>query len=112
MSNIISRTKLLKALGNKPYIYDDYTAGLASRWETDNNIIKSFPAEDCLKDSWVKCSEKLPEESGCYLVLLRYDNFTDFTICNWIDGQWWERELLDKMVAWVPLKEPVAIIED
>ena len=66
--------------------------------------------DDTEMDGWIPCSERLPEESGHYLVQLSrkipYENFTDRIVVLY-DGE--EKAFLDYeslIIAWRPLPEP------
>lgn len=66
--------------------------------------------DDTEMDGWIPCSERLPEESGHYLVQLSrkipYENFADRIVVLY-DGE--EKAFLDYeslIIAWQPLPEP------
>lgn len=66
--------------------------------------------DDTEMDGWIPCSERLPEESGHYLVQLSrripYENFADRVVMLY-DGE--EKAFLDYeslIIAWQPLPEP------
>lgn len=65
--------------------------------------------DDTEMDGWILCSERLPEESGHYLVQLSrkipYENFADRIVVLY-DGE--EKAFLDYeslIIAWQPLPE-------
>lgn len=65
--------------------------------------------DDTEMDGWIPCSERLPEESGHYLVQLSrripYENFADRVVMLY-DGE--EKAFLDYeslIIAWQPLPE-------
>lgn len=71
-------------------------------------IISSHMNE--VNNDWIPCSERLPEESGHYLVQLSrkipYENFADRIVVLY-DGE--EKAFLDYeslIIAWQPLPEP------
>lgn len=63
---------------------------------------------------WIPCSERLPEESGCYLVAVKdwYDGkpITREAVWNgagWISCEMWIRmEITPRVTHWQPLPEP------
>jgi hypothetical protein len=52
---------------------------------------------------WIPCSERLPEESGCYLVSVKNDHERRYSKTSWFgkDG-WFARQ---DVIAWMPLPE-------
>lgn len=56
---------------------------------------------------WIPVSERLPEESGSYLTLVRYDNEEFMSIedidCEGIFKEW---NFTGKVLYWMPLPEP------
>ena len=60
---------------------------------------------------WIPCSERLPEESGEYLVTIRYkdggSDLTDLIKYNSYWREWNDLELFGgKVIAWQPKPEP------
>ena len=59
-------------------------------------------------NEWIPCSERLPEDSGVYLVQFTYKPATDNTWCEVIHFQHkckkWKR-LNNLAIAWMPLPE-------
>ena len=72
---------------------------------------------------WIPCSERLPEESGRYLVTNAYAdnneiNVVDFNYYNAEQG-WWQTDCIDPdddeyefNLAWMPLPEPWKGVEE
>lgn len=64
--------------------------------------------------NWIPCSERLPEENGCYLVSFREWNFFKATwgilrimiLPYSMDLNMWNTELLIDVQAWMPLPAP------
>lgn len=84
---------------------------LADDWKTAHeisNVVKYFPTIEP-GPRWIPCSERLPEESGLYIVTnvgrwvepvgTRYYNIR-------ADGGFWSGHPGDKVLAWMPLPEP------
>ena len=56
---------------------------------------------------WIPCSERLPEDSDCYIVTYNAQKGNDrWTACNWYSANHggWDRGC--NPVAWMPLPEP------
>ena len=56
---------------------------------------------------WIPCSEKLPEETGTYLVTLEYKEHGTGITTLWFHGSiGWDLRVADVVTAWMPLPEP------
>ena len=56
-------------------------------------------------DKWIPCSERLPEESGNYIVCGKYVTW----VANWFCDTWWDIEKKCRwtnVIAWQPLPKP------
>lgn len=55
---------------------------------------------------WIPCSERLPEDSGWYIVTKELDYDTTFVGLEWYDStNGWKYDNA-KCIAWMPLPEP------
>lgn len=54
-------------------------------------------------DGWVPCSERMPEEDGCYLVTTTGTNNDIIDIAYYTEGIWHKAS---QIKAWMPLPEP------
>ena len=86
--------------------------------EVVNGAIEKIKQEGYMVQKWIPCSERLPEESGTYLVWFEYYKYGDYDglyathgIGSFYHGRWvfinhetgWESL---KVIAWMPLPEP------
>ena len=66
---------------------------------------------------WIPCSERLPEEDGQYLIMVKYkhvnDSYEDVYAEHgeWFDGRWdmfcfGHCGEVEDIIAWMPLPEP------
>lgn len=66
---------------------------------------------------WIPCSERLPKESGQYLITIKYkhvnDSYEDVYAEHgeWLDGKWdmfcfGHCGEVEDIIAWLPLPEP------
>lgn len=104
--------KILEEIEETERRYDEHTnmfaLGGCSMAAEIKEIICSHMNDNF--DDWIPCSERLPEESGHYLVQLSrkipYENFADRIVVLY-DGE--EKAFLDYeslIIAWQPLPEP------
>ena len=131
MSDLIKRSDAIEALGEEPYVWtddDEFAQGERSQWIDDVSAIKAVPSADRPQE-WIPCSERLPEDSGDYLVcpsdsvLEDYSDFSEVMIMPYdadceAFGWWVERYdpislgYVDsdfnefEVLAWMPLPEP------
>lgn len=79
------------------------------RWSDNDvvNFLKSRPSTQ----QWIPCSERLPEESGEYLVTCLHHSGELWIEVDRFDKnggnspyQWWRFD--EKVIAWMPLPEP------
>lgn len=109
MSDLISRKALLDSLEKEQEIYENNGA-IPSFW-TALSVIRHAPTVKT-EPQWIPCSERLPTESGKYLVTVK--NLTRFWIlkepvfvCNYEFNEFmfqgWED---NEVIAWMPLPEP------
>ena len=64
-------------------------------------VIKGF-ADDM--PHWIPCSERLPEEDGCYLVAVKNDHKRRYSKTAWFShDSWFARQ---DVTHWMPLPEP------
>lgn len=54
-------------------------------------------------DGWIPCSERMPEEDGCYLVTTTGTNNDIIDIAYYTEGIWHKAS---RIKAWMPLPEP------
>ena len=55
------------------------------------------------KTGWIPCSERMPEEDGCYLVTTTGTNNDIIDIAHYTEGIWHKAS---RIKAWMPLPEP------
>lgn len=65
-------------------------------------VISNLPSVQ----QWIPCSERLPEDSGWYIVTKELDYDTTFVGLEWYDSaNGWKYDNA-KCIAWMPLPEP------
>lgn len=111
MADLIERRAAIEALGEQPIVWDDdddFEIGKECQWKYDVAAIKELPSAQP-EQHWISCSERLPEESGMYIVTA-YDGTTERvtfvkyqkTLKRWdLTGAraYW------RIFAWMPLPE-------
>lgn len=88
MDDLISRQEAIDALAG---------------WKISPIVLDTVPSEP----HWISCSEKLPEESGDYLVTVAHHNGELWVEVDQFDnenGSWWH--YMDDVTAWMPLPKP------
>ena len=91
--------------GNPMFVDNKELFKKFEEWKADG-----FPCDEYLSaQKWVPCSERLPEESGLYLVTVPSDRISKvhsryFNECG--EGSFWSGNSLSKVVAWMPLPSP------
>lgn len=59
-----------------------------------------------MEDKWIPYVKQEPKANNSYLVTLQFSWGKEVEIMNWIDGEWFEREIAHAVVAWRYLPEP------
>lgn len=82
-----------------------------------NQYEKGFKDGAEQKAKWIPVSERLPEESGLYLVTLEYKEHGKGVTTLWYHGKQygefgWDLHVADVVIAWQPLPEPYKEAED
>lgn len=108
----ISRRQAIDALGDEPEVWsgkDEYAQGLNNQWHYDRNAIKALPSAQP-EPHWIPCSERLPEESGRYLISVLDGVGRRTTVAPYQPRyKAWTmtgRMAYWKVIAWLPLPEP------
>lgn len=72
--------------------------------KSEQEFLDWINAEYVQENSWIPCSERLPEEYAQYLVC--YEDGECFVY--WLEDADWARGVIEKehIVAWMPLPEP------
>lgn len=69
------------------------------------NSITTIEISDSRK--WIPVSERLPSESGWYLVTVQgYETVTDVTLYSADGYSWSDVSAKQRVIAWMPLPEP------
>lgn len=92
----------------------EHTADISGKRRAEYKIVKVNPVKSTMGNTWIPCSERPPEESGCYLVAVKrwYDGkpITREAVWNgadWISCEKWIRmEITPRVTHWMPLPEP------
>ena len=101
------------------YVLHGYFDGML---ETDTicpkdlyNLFEVLPSAQS-EQQWIPCSERLPEESGQYLITVRYKHVDGYEDVYAEHGEWgngkWDMFCfghcgeVESILAWMPLPEP------
>ena len=68
-------------------------------WLSDWEVPSAEPEQ-----RWIPCSERMPEESGWYIVTVEDETDTHLRWFSTLHGFEWEEK--DNTIAWMPLPEP------
>ena len=105
MDDLISRQDALDALCDACTLASVKSECIFKNLEScmDHNAILDVPA---IEERWIPCSERLPEDSGWYIVTKELDYDTTFVGLEWYDStNGWKYDNA-KCIAWMPLLEP------
>ena len=79
------------------------------------NLFEVLPSAQS-EQQWIPCSERLPEESGQYLITVRYKHVDGYEDVYAEHGEWgngkWDMFCfghcgeVESILAWMPLPEP------
>lgn len=82
---------------------------LSKRGRTEfDQVLMTLPSAEP-KTGWIPVSERLPDDSDCYLVTTSWGDVEQIWFAHKKDyditeSEWWETD--DNPVAWMPLPEP------
>ena len=110
MTRLINADDMIKSLMDMTF-YDDEWSTIHD-YEDRLAIVKSFvdpvPTVDAIPFKWTPCSERLPEETGTYLVTINYHGNTYVSMDNFSPSGWeltgWTG--LATRLAWAKVPEP------
>ena len=96
-----TKEKLVELLDR--FVYDD--------WYGNDDIAEKLISNGVTVQEWVPVTEKLPEDSGYYLVVHRnkYNGSISIAFEMYIKckiGEWWENDYAYDVTHWMPLPEP------
>lgn len=111
MDEYISRQAAIEAL----HMHLMYRMGTDSNKKRLDDWINSLPSAQP-EPRWIPCSERLPEESGQYLITVKYEHVDGYEDIydehgDW-DGEEWDMFCfghcgkVESIIAWMPLPEP------
>ena len=95
-----TKEKLVELLDR--FVYDD--------WYGNDDIAEKLISNGVTVQEWVPVMEKLPEDSGYYLVVHRnkYNGSISIAFEMYIKckiGEWWENDYAYDVTHWMPLPE-------
>ena len=95
-----TKEKLVELLDR--FVYDD--------WYDNDDIAEKLISNGVTVQEWVPVTEKLPEDSGYYLVVHRnkYNGSISIAFEMYIKckiGEWWENDYAYDVTHWMPLPE-------
>ena len=109
------KEKLLPLLVEK-YGKEEAMKGLHFSLQDCISNIQSQPTITQPEPKWIPCSERLPEESGQYLITVKYKPVEGYEDVYAEHGEWdgeeWDNFCfghcgeVESIVAWMPLPEP------
>lgn len=86
--------------------YEDIIKDYRKQYENMNNEIADLEAK-LAEAEWIPCSERLPSESGWYLVTVQgYETVTDVSLYSADGSAWGDVSTKQKVTAWTPLPKP------
>ena len=96
-----TKEKLVELLNR--FVYDD--------WYGNDDIAEKLISNGVTVQEWVPVTEKLPEDSGYYLVVHRnkYNGSISIAFEMYIKckiGEWWENDYAYDVTHWMSLPEP------
>ena len=84
-------------------------SGVCSTWEDDakvQEIVMAIPSAEAVQ-GWIPCSEKLPSESGWYVIsVVGLKNITDVSYFYSDESKWSDVSHTQTVTAWMPLPTP------
>ena len=99
--------RLIDADKLKEYVNSKSTHPLCE-WDTAG-VLMAIDEQETVEQKWIPCSERLPDESGEYLVTILYDGKIMLDIddidCDGRVKKWNYRDSV-KVLAWMPLPQP------
>ena len=104
MNDLISREEAIDAIiaqRHKAELSDhNFALGLAE------DAIRHLPSAEAVQ-RWIPCSERLPNESGWYVIsVVGFENITDVSYFYSDEAKWSDITDKQKVVAWMPLPKP------
>ena len=95
-----TKEKLVELLDR--FVYDD--------WYGNDDIAEKLISNGVTVQEWVPVTERLPEDSGYYLVVHRnkYNGSISIAFEMYIKckiGEWWENDYAYDVTHWMPLPE-------
>lgn len=110
MTDLISRQAAIKAFGERPLVWDEWTdefaVGLRNQYDHDVAAIKLLPSAQ----QWIPCSERLPEGDHHVVLICRKNGSVGEGCYHGIIGEWsqfrWNINGIKDVVAWMPLPKP------
>ena len=109
------REKLLELLtDNLPRIGNLPKCDNPLQYTTDEiveRIADHLIANGVTVQEWISVEDRLPEDSGYYLVVYRdkYNGSISIALDNYVKcgaGEWWASEFTHNITHWMPLPEP------
>ena len=104
------REKLMELIEKASYECDEGTRDLYDMREVADGIADFLIAHGVTVQEWISVDDKLPEDSGYYLVAYqnKHNGSTTididmYVICN--AGEWWSNEYKYKITHWMELPE-------
>ena len=109
------KEKLTEIFESDPYPENEYMDGWTfaafSRDEL-KPIIDDAPTIEA-EPRWIPVTERLPKETGTYLVTLEYKEHGTGITTLWFHGSLgWDLRVADVVTAWMPLPEPYREVKE
>ena len=116
MSDLISRNAVIQKLNTM----DRYVSEELILCETDERFPKNevFIVDDVYEEivenlpsaqpepQWIKCSDRLPQEAGEYLIAVEMMDGTYEADMDIFNGKKWQYAKRRDVIAWMPLPQP------
>lgn len=107
--DLISRQDAIKEVSKYVHSVDmiigNGTLSMAGCIDTAEEILEGLPSME-LEPKWIPCSERLPKETGEYLVTKisigwNYEDYTENDIAYWDNHKGFCKA--EKVIAWMPI---------
>lgn len=84
----------------------EHTAEISGKRRAEYKIVKVNPVKSTMDNTWIPCSERLPERPGDYLVCTKNEYYGTKNVAKrYFNGDGWSGRWTN-ITHWMPLPEP------